>query len=354
MIFTLRQFCQFIQDIIKAIKPNSLKGSFQNILCKSQSFYYKAIKECAAGNKKMRNLVGTNVDLGIYHFHKGNMGDAFFRFRLLQIFTSHLNSLIYYNLGRCYLVNKKLNKAKHFLIKSLRLQENYPEARYCLQKIESALKIEKVPLAVIKEKFNYIAPYYVDHYIIKQQYRGHTIVLHELLEYFNHRSNNINILDVGCGTGICAHFLKMNHVGGNIVGIDISSNMLSVAENCYVKNQAVYTELLNMSDDEYFEQNDIHEQFDAILAIDLICYKKDLLEVFLKYKTALKKNGISICILRLAQSNTIEFIPELDTFSYTQDYMLQLSSELQMEPLRVIKCQLYENIEGLLCILVKK
>ncbi|MBQ4874780.1 MAG: class I SAM-dependent methyltransferase [Rickettsiaceae bacterium H1] len=304
----------------------------------------------------MRNLVKTNFELGLYHFYKGNKDDAFLRFRLLKLCTSHVSPLIYYNLGRCYFVSKKFKKAKQSLMNALQMKEYYPEVNYYLNKIDKPFSITEVPISIIEEKFDYITPYYVESYIINRQYQGYKIVLHEIIDHLPDVGNIIDILDVGCGTGICGHFLKMNGVGSNIVGLDISSKMLSIAERCYVNEKAVYSKLLHMSCSKYFSNFDVSEKFDIILAIDSLGYEQELYETFRLFQNVLKKGGIIISIVRALEKpkEKVEFLQDADIFCYSQDYMLSIPSKLDMEVLKVIKCQLYDDVMGYLCMFVKK
>lgn len=54
----------------------------------------------------------------------------------------------------------------------------------------------------------------------------------------------INILDVGCGTGLCAESLKaFTH---SIVGIDLSENMLEKAEQRGVYNELIKGDIVDV------------------------------------------------------------------------------------------------------------
>ncbi|WPX96550.1 Putative tetratricopeptide repeat-containing protein [Candidatus Bandiella woodruffii] len=63
--------------------------------------------------KKLDNLSKTNFDLGLYHFNKGNINDAIFRFKILKRFDDKYEDLDYL-LGRCYFEKSKYDKAKFF------------------------------------------------------------------------------------------------------------------------------------------------------------------------------------------------------------------------------------------------
>ncbi len=354
MIVTLKQFSLFLRDIILFLKPKSFKDLPSRVVLGCKDFFVKSKCEWGDLNKKMRNLVNTNINLGLYHLYRGNKDDACFRFRLLKFCMSDVKPSVYYNLGRCYAINKKFNKARKLFCDALEKQENYPEVEYALNKIDDVSKIEKVPLSVIRQRFDFMASYYVEEFVMKRKYRGYDIILYEITDYLNNRSRESIVLDVGCGTGVCGHFLKMNHVGRKIVGIDLSSEMLDISENCYVRDMPVYDEVLNVSAEEYFAKLCENNRFDIIIAVDSLGYERELYQRFSEFKLALTEGGFILCIMRLSSGASVEFLPDLDMFCYSQDYILHLSSRLRMKAVKVVKCQLYDNINGLLCMLVKE
>lgn len=354
MIVVIKQFYKFFRNTFYVLRAESVKWFVAKGISSLKDLYNKFCSEFLHINKKVRNLVDTNIELGLYHFYKGNKGDACLRFWLLKISAPSVSYLVYYNLGRCYLADDKTKKAKKYFNKAIQIKEYYPEVRYCLDKIEDPKSITKIPLSIIEERFDYTAPYYVRERIVNKQYNGHKIVFHEIIGYLHNRSTDVSILDIGCGSGICGHFLKMNHVGDNITGIDLSSKMLRVAEHCYVDDKAVYDKLLHTSSSQYFANSDAKEKFDIILTVDSLGCEKELYNTFCLYRDALKKGGVIVSIVRSSGSNNVQFLPNLDMFCYSQDYMLHLSSQLDMESFRVIKCQLYTDVDGYLCMFAKK
>ncbi len=356
MITTLKQLYLFLKNIIDTLKPASFKVLFNNSRVKLKAYCKYLTYELPVMKKKLAHLGDTNFKLGLYHLYKANNDDAHFRFQVLKIFNKSNNAALHYNLGRCYIQKQKLKKARKHLQEALKIQEHYPEANYYLNKITKKDSINFVPQQIIQEKFDYISSYYVDMYIGQQKYRGYKIALHEILSYLNDRSRESNILEIGCGTGVCGHFLKVNHVGKSIIGVDISQEMLNIAAKCNVHNQDVYDSLFHMSDSQYFSEYNVTEKFDIVLAIDVLGSEKDLHNTLSNYKNALKKSGIIVAIVRALESDkhTVELSTRQDTFCYSQDYMLQLGKDLNMEPFKVSKCELYNDVTGYLSIFIKE
>ena len=78
----------------------------------------------------------------------------------------------------------------------------------------------------------------------------------------------MHVLDVGCGTGNFS--LKLARMGLKVTGIDISDNMLKVAEN-KARAEGLIIDFINMdAHDMKFEDN----SFDAVISmavIEFIC-----------------------------------------------------------------------------------
>lgn len=79
------------------------------------------------------------------------------------------------------------------------------------------------------------------------------------------------ILDLGCGSGLLGAALKTEK--NEIVGVDISAEMLKLAEQ---KN--IYKKLVNVEIKDFLHQNSEH--FDLVAAADVFCYFGDLEEIF--------------------------------------------------------------------------
>ncbi|MBO6281806.1 MAG: tetratricopeptide repeat protein [Alphaproteobacteria bacterium] len=79
------------------------------------------------------------------------------------------------------------------------------------------------------------------------------------------------ILDLGCGTGLTAD--KLHTADNEFTGIDISENMLKIAEL-----KGTYKELKQADLTEYLQTS--ADKYDTILAADVFCYFGDLTDIF--------------------------------------------------------------------------
>ena len=129
-----------------------------------------------------------------------------------------------------------------------------------------------------------LSKYYQD-LILDKEYDGWTEFMLSVVK------NNLNYgvgYDVGCGTGIFTR--KLKKAGYKVVGVDLSPEMLSVAEEISVKeNINVEYRLADMRFIKSFEK------LDFITAVnDGLNYipQKDLSKTFLAFSKCLKKGGM--------------------------------------------------------------
>jgi len=116
-------------------------------------------------------------------------------------------------------------------------------------------------------------------------YKAPEIVAEALAKALQASAAQLDILDAGCGTGLCGPLLRP--FARQLIGVDLSSGMLSKAEakQCYdVLEKAELTAFIAASKD----------GFDAIISADTIVYFGTLDEVLQASRAALRPNGLLI------------------------------------------------------------
>lgn len=97
-------------------------------------------------------------------------------------------------------------------------------------------------------------------------------------------SKKVSILEIGCACGSTLLKLKNLYKDSKLYGIDIDKSSIEIAKNiegAFVKSADVE------SDDVIFED----EQFDLIIALDVLEHLKDPWQLMQKFKKSLKKDG---------------------------------------------------------------
>ena len=99
--------------------------------------------------------------------------------------------------------------------------------------------------------------------------------------------NSPRILDLGCGTGLCAEALRFVYSRAQIFGVDLSAQMLQKASAKKLYRQ------LECADLNQFLRG-VKNKFDLIVAADVFTYFGALDEVLKLCCSSLKKNGVLI------------------------------------------------------------
>ncbi|QKX01939.1 methyltransferase domain-containing protein [Wolbachia endosymbiont of Cruorifilaria tuberocauda] len=337
-------FINFISSFIcKLISLLNIKKAKQFVVNKYIAFH----KETASLFEKSKNLLNTNIEIGLHHFYKGNISDAKLRFRLISLFCSNL-PVVWYNIGRCHFAMGNTNKAYIYFTKTLKLDNNYEEASYYIKKMTNLAPITKLPKRLIKQYFDYTGKYFVEHWLIAKQYRGHELIYTVVIKIFNNLIPTLNILDLGCGTGICGHFLKIHNIGSYIIGVDISNRMLNIARGCFIKGKPVYNELIHMEMTDFLKQERSH-LYDIIIFAEVLHYLHNFQVELELAKRSTSKKGVIICLIRRKEGEGIDFVNKGDYFRHSESYIRSVAKEVSMQISYISYCKIYgSQIDGIL------
>lgn len=101
----------------------------------------------------------------------------------------------------------------------------------------------------------------------------------------------LDVLDAGCGTGLCGPLLAP--YARHLIGVDLSEGML-----VHAKEKNVYDALVKVELTDYLRDNS--EAFDLIVAADTLVYFGDLEDVLATTARALRPNGLLVFTLEHA------------------------------------------------------
>jgi predicted TPR repeat methyltransferase len=156
-------------------------------------------------------------------------------------------------------------------------------------------------------------------------YRAPALVAAMLQDFDLERSHRLDVLDAGCGTGLCGALVAP--FARRLVGVDVSRGMLK-----HAKDKNIYHALIKAELTEYLRDNS--EAFDLIVSSDTLVYFGDLTGIIAGFAGALRPDGRLVFTLEHAVGDRagVDYRLELHgRYSHTQAYVerLLMSSGLQ-------------------------
>ncbi|QHD65257.1 methyltransferase domain-containing protein [Neorickettsia findlayensis] len=315
---------------------------------------YEVIKDNFHSSSNFREFYKNNVSLGLYHFYRGNISDAKFRFKMLNGLYRN-KPLIPYNLARCFLLSGETKKARAIFDAIISQGREYEEVKFFLNFLNGQ-KIARIPNFIVKERYEHLAQEYVERFLIGRRYIGHKLVFEGLRAIIGARltSAELSILDLGCGTGVCTHFLKLNGVVGEATGVDISENMLEIAKRCLVDGKPVFDSVVCEDIRSFLLSQE--NKYDLVIAADSFSYLGDLSDVIPSCITILKDGGVLALLVRAAKQQKVHdyvFDVNKSLFYYSYDYVKNLGEDLALKNCIVRKCTFKSACSGIMAFYVK-
>ena len=184
-------------------------------------------------------------------------------------------AIAYYRLGR-------IKDAADCYRAWLRAEPDNAEAQYRLTACTGDNVPAKTPAGFVKSVFDGMADSFDEKLVGKLSYRGPQII-GALLENHLVPDGTLDVLDGGCGTGLCAPVLLP--YARRLTGVDLSPGMLARADL-----RAGYAELVEAELTTYL--NSRQHAFDLIVMADTLIYFGDMADVFMAARQALRPGGL--------------------------------------------------------------
>jgi predicted TPR repeat methyltransferase len=169
--------------------------------------------------------------------------------------------------------------------------------------------------------------------LARLSYRAPALVAAMLEDCGLKPSRRLDVLDAGCGTGLCG--VLVAPFARRLVGVDLSEGMLA-----HAKEKEVYHALIRAELSEYLRNNS--EAFDLIVSADTLVYFGDLKGVIAAFAAALRPNGRLVFTLEHAAGDVADagFRLELHgRYSHARPYVEQLLTTLGLQS-KVVQAEL--------------
>ena len=264
--------------------------------------------------------------------------------RALELNPHHANAWLGRATARCEL--GRIDEAARDYREALKFGSDPELIRYELAKFGLVEIPPVVPTSLVVGLFDRFADRFDEHLVGKLNYRT-PIELARLVELYR-PPKPLDILDLGCGTGLVGFYVKQ--FASTLTGVDLSPNMLQKAEQRGIYDQLACSELAAFL-------SAGGRQYDVVVAADVFVYVGDLAHVFQLVRHALNDNGI-FC-LSVESSKEAGFALQLNgRYAHSREYLVAIAETcgFAIEAIEacVLRREMQNDVPGLVAALRPK
>jgi len=200
-----------------------------------------------------------------------------------------------------------------------------PRARHALAAYSGRNVPPRAPDDYVKRVFDDFAESF-EAKLARLEYRAPALVGEAVAAAVPVADRSLDVLDVGCGTGLCGPLLAP--YARRLVGVDLSTAMLN-----YAREKQVYDDLVASELTAYLQER--HEEFDVIVTADTLVYFGGLEAVASAAAGALRPRGVLVFTVEeaiepeLAESYAIR---RHGRYSHGVEYVRRLLREVGLQP----------------------
>jgi predicted TPR repeat methyltransferase len=243
---------------------------------------------------------------------QGRLDDAIRHFRD-AVTVDPQNANAHFLLGRMLHKAGRTDEASEEYREAIRLRPDTPEWRFKLAALSGDRSVTTAPPTYVRELFDEYAPTFDQHLVGKLKYRAPEEMLSAVLSATEQRQ--FDILDLGCGTGLCGNAFKPH--ARTLIGVDLSPVMIHAATQRGIYDALTTGDVLSA-----LEGVETH---DLILAGDVLIYIGDLAPLIPAVARALRPGGLFACSIEEYDGEGF-FLHSEQRFAHSLKYMRELAS----------------------------
>ena len=252
----------------------------------------------------------------IYFFSKGDMQKALEILNIL-VKKNPKDALLFNMLGGCFASLGQAEMAIKNYQKALEFEPEYAIPKHMLNSLTGHTSKEP-PKQYVKNLFDDYAHRFNDALVNNLKYSLPFIINELILQSDCEKSRYKNVIDLGCGTGLAGKDLR--DISTNLIGIDISENMVSEAEKLNIYDTLIVGDIVE-------KLNASHDKFDLLVALDVLIYIGDVQSIFQAVHYSCKPDSLFIFSVETQDENGYSLLKS-SRYAHSDKYIMDQSAGL--------------------------
>jgi predicted TPR repeat methyltransferase len=182
---------------------------------------------------------------------------------------------------------------------------------------------EQAPPAYVRGLFDGYAENFDSHLLNKLHYQGPELLYESLQEILDDKSALLDVLDIGCGTGLAGTVFRQLAKG--LDGLDISSAMLDKAAQRGIYDRLEQGEIVH-------RLTHLGQRYDLVVASDVLSYFGDLWPVLHAMYSVLKADAYSVFSVEKGETDGYR-LRSTGRYQHHPAYVIAMAQRLGLETL---------------------
>jgi predicted TPR repeat methyltransferase len=232
---------------------------------------------------------------------------------------------LHHNLALTYQSVGNFVEAEKYFERTLELQPSNEMARHLLAGLRN-ITTDRAPASYVRDTFDSYADNFDTHLVGHLKYHTPEMLAGLILDKLSLEYQTLNILDLGCGTGLFGEHVKK--IKKKLIGIDLSSKMIDKAIRRGIYDELIVGDLLDHM------ATVATNEFQLIVATDVFNYVGNLLTVFQQASRLLAVGSWFGFSLEAASNDAEDFVlGKTGRYQHGRNYVPRLCKQFGFDEL---------------------
>ncbi|ALE02641.1 tetratricopeptide repeat protein [Candidatus Pseudothioglobus singularis] len=252
----------------------------------------------------------------IYFFSQGDIQQALEILNML-VEKNPREALLFNMLGGCFASIGMVEMAIENYQKAIELEPEYAIPKHMLNSLTGYTSKEP-PKQYVKNLFDDYAYRFNDALVNNLQYSLPFIIKEFILQINSKKCIYLNVIDLGCGTGLAGKDLR--DISTNLLGIDISENMISEAKKLGIFDTLIVGDIVE-------KLNSFPGKFDLFVALDVLIYIGDVESIFKAVHKSCNSDSLFVFSVEIQDENGYSLLKS-SRYAHSDKYIMHQTNEL--------------------------